>query len=118
MGCERQECPSRRWFCQCPLWVKSGHLQCKKACPLYPRKRHQMRQNGMSALPPKADTRVQNTNASFCDRGHSETRRTKLARGQFESVALSKNQKEPTTFASKDDTEARIAQKRTVIPAH
>jgi Uncharacterised protein family UPF0547 len=22
----------------CPLWVKSGHLQCKSACPLYPRK--------------------------------------------------------------------------------
>ena len=20
----------------CPLWVKSRHLQCKKACPLYP----------------------------------------------------------------------------------
>ena len=19
---------------QCPLWVKSGHMQCKKACPL------------------------------------------------------------------------------------
>src|SRR5262249_55293109 len=28
---------------QCPLWVKSGHLQCKTSCPLYPRKRHQMR---------------------------------------------------------------------------
>src|SRR5215475_11220453 len=25
MGCEKQACPSRRWFCQCPLWVKSGH---------------------------------------------------------------------------------------------
>jgi len=23
---------------QCPLWVKSGHLQCKGAYPLYPRK--------------------------------------------------------------------------------
>ena len=23
----------------CPLWVKSRHLQCKTACPLYPRKR-------------------------------------------------------------------------------
>ena len=23
----------------CPLWVKSGHLQCKTACPLYPQKR-------------------------------------------------------------------------------
>ncbi|MGA7526557.1 MAG: hypothetical protein WBW11_04915, partial [Pseudolabrys sp.] len=24
---------------QCPLWVKSGRVQCKRACPLYPRKR-------------------------------------------------------------------------------
>ena len=24
---------------ECPLWVKSGHVQRKKACPLYPRKR-------------------------------------------------------------------------------
>src|SRR5262249_14197604 len=24
---------------RCPLWVKSGHLQCKKARPLYPQKR-------------------------------------------------------------------------------
>jgi len=23
----------------CPLWVKSGHMQCKMACPLYLRKR-------------------------------------------------------------------------------
>src|SRR5262245_34281737 len=23
---------------QCPLWVKSRHLRCKRACPLYPRK--------------------------------------------------------------------------------
>src|SRR5262249_53248344 len=23
----------------CPLWVKSRHMQCKKSCPLYPRKR-------------------------------------------------------------------------------
>ena len=21
---------------ECPLWVISGHLQCKKSCPLYP----------------------------------------------------------------------------------
>ena len=30
-------------FCRgqapCSLWVKSGHVQCKKACPLFPRKR-------------------------------------------------------------------------------
>src|SRR5262245_41908198 len=37
------------WPVQCPLWVKSGHLQCTSACPLYPRKRHQMRHMGMSA---------------------------------------------------------------------
>ena len=24
---------------RCPLWVISGHLQCKMACPLYPQKR-------------------------------------------------------------------------------
>ena len=24
---------------QCPLWVKSRHLQCKTQCPLYPQKR-------------------------------------------------------------------------------
>jgi hypothetical protein len=24
---------------RCPLWVISGHMQCKEACPLYPRKR-------------------------------------------------------------------------------
>ena len=24
---------------ECPLWVKSRHVQCRKACPLYPRKR-------------------------------------------------------------------------------
>src|SRR5262245_17615207 len=35
--------------CPCPLWVKSRHVQCKTACPLYSRKRHQMRQMGMSA---------------------------------------------------------------------
>ena len=23
---------------QCPLWVKSRHLRCKKACPFYPQK--------------------------------------------------------------------------------
>src|SRR5262245_22392104 len=24
---------------RCPLWVKSRHMQCKRACPLYTRKR-------------------------------------------------------------------------------
>ena len=27
----------------CPLWVTSGHMQCKKPRPLYSRERHQMR---------------------------------------------------------------------------
>ena len=35
---------------RCPLWVISGHLQCKRACPLYPRKRTCAVQLGMSAL--------------------------------------------------------------------
>jgi len=33
---------------QCPLWVKSRHVQCTTSCLLYPRKRHQLRHNGMS----------------------------------------------------------------------
>src|SRR5262249_15761767 len=28
---------------QCPLWVKSGHLHLKTACPLCPQKRHPLR---------------------------------------------------------------------------
>src|SRR5262245_60924994 len=42
-------CPSRRFEAAnglsahgrrgCPLWVKSRHMQCKTACPLYPQKR-------------------------------------------------------------------------------
>src|SRR5262249_50410007 len=35
-------------YVQCPLWVKSGHVQRTSSCLLYPRKRHQMRQ-GASA---------------------------------------------------------------------
>ena len=27
----------------CPLWVISGHLQCKTTCPLYPQKRTTLR---------------------------------------------------------------------------
>src|SRR5262249_58764432 len=33
-----QETPSAR-SCTCPLWVRSRHVQCKRPCPLYPRKR-------------------------------------------------------------------------------
>src|SRR5262245_16562797 len=35
---------------ECPLWVRSRHMQRKKPCPLYPRKQRQMRRVGMSAL--------------------------------------------------------------------
>ena len=34
----------------CQLWVKSGHLQCKKVCPLYPQKRTFAPAIRMSAL--------------------------------------------------------------------
>jgi hypothetical protein len=34
----------------CPLWVKSRHVQRKRACPLYPRKQTCAAQLGMSAL--------------------------------------------------------------------
>src|SRR5262245_4929649 len=34
------------WKGECPLWVKSRHVQCTTACPLYPRKRHQTRHMG------------------------------------------------------------------------
>jgi hypothetical protein len=34
---------------QCPLWVKCRHVQCKRPCPLCPRKRTCAAQNGMSA---------------------------------------------------------------------
>jgi hypothetical protein len=45
------------WPEACPLWVKSRHMQCKKACPLT---LNSDRKSGfphkvMSALPPKAD---------------------------------------------------------------
>jgi uncharacterized membrane protein (DUF485 family) len=35
---------------QCPLWVKSRHVRCKRSCPLYPQKRTCAVQLGMSAL--------------------------------------------------------------------
>ena len=46
---------------QCPLWVKSRHLQCKPGCPLYPQKRTCAVQLGMSAL---------------CQSGHSLSNQT------------------------------------------
>ena len=32
---------------ECPLWVTSGHVQRTSSCPLYPRKRHQKREDHM-----------------------------------------------------------------------
>src|SRR5262245_18126252 len=43
---------------ECPLWVKSRHMQCKKACPLYPQKRSCAVQTGMSALGQKRTLRL------------------------------------------------------------
>src|SRR5262245_45133498 len=45
---------------ECPLWVISRHLQCKMACPLYPRKRTCAVQKGMSA------TGQKRTSVSLC----------------------------------------------------
>ena len=42
---------------QCPLWVKSRHVQCKTPCPLYPRKQTCAVQLGMSALAQKRTSR-------------------------------------------------------------
>jgi hypothetical protein len=35
--------------CRCPLWVISGHLQCKKACPLSTQEQTYAVQHRMSA---------------------------------------------------------------------
>jgi len=35
---------------ECPLWVKSRHMHCKKACPLYPQERTCAVQLGTSAM--------------------------------------------------------------------
>src|SRR5262249_16364002 len=47
---------------ECPLWVKSRHMQCKTACPLYPRKRHRLRISAW-LLWPKADSWIAAINA-------------------------------------------------------
>jgi hypothetical protein len=47
---KRADMPSLWPSGQCPLWVKSRHMQCKTACPLYPRKRTCAVQLTMSAL--------------------------------------------------------------------
>src|SRR5262249_11425923 len=42
----------------CPLWVISGHMQRKKACPLYPRKRTCAVQLEMSAMGQKRTSTI------------------------------------------------------------
>ena len=42
----------------CPLWVISGHMQCRKVCPLYPQKRTCAVQLGMSAKCQKRTLRL------------------------------------------------------------
>src|SRR5262245_46046412 len=44
---------------ECSLWVKSRHVAVQSVCPLCPRKRHQMRHMGMSALGQKRTHAVQ-----------------------------------------------------------
>src|SRR5215471_14861302 len=39
----------------CPLWVISGHMRRKTACPLYPRKRHKIATYGNVRFGPAAD---------------------------------------------------------------
>jgi hypothetical protein len=55
---DRKKARAHRWLAivairltvRCPLWVRSGHSQCKRACPLYPRKRTSGDTSSMSAL--------------------------------------------------------------------
>src|SRR5262249_4336929 len=49
----------------CPLWVISGHMQCKKVCPLYPRKRTFAAHQPMSAMGQKRKSPL------FNDVGHN-----------------------------------------------
>ena len=53
-GRSHRQCPGparlrHRFTVAGPLWVISGHMQCKTACPLYPRKRTLHAAIGMSA---------------------------------------------------------------------
>src|SRR4030095_603751 len=47
------------------LWVISGHLQCKTACPLYSRKRTLTAHRSMSALGQKRTLALQQTSILF-----------------------------------------------------
>src|SRR5262249_1338676 len=53
----------RLYAASCPRWVISGHVQRKTSCPLYPRKRHQMRHNRMSAKGQKRTLLVNTRNS-------------------------------------------------------
>src|SRR5262245_44995486 len=48
LGTHNSDRPLTSW--QCPLWVRSRHVQCKTSCLLCPRKRTCEVQTGMSAL--------------------------------------------------------------------
>jgi len=50
---------------ECPLWVKSRHIQCTTPCPLYPRKRTPERPGGMSAKGQKANLYRATSQSSF-----------------------------------------------------
>jgi hypothetical protein len=57
----------RRRDLGCPLWVISGHLQCKKACPLYPESDHEMAVRDL----PKTDVGFDAENVRFTPKsGH------------------------------------------------
>ena len=53
---------------RCLLWVISGHMQCKKPCPLYPRKRTCAAQTVMSALGQQRTHAPQQTASRFLTR--------------------------------------------------
>src|SRR5262249_57271593 len=58
-------CVTAKWRTRLPLWVNSGHLQCKKACPLYPRKQTCAVQLDMSALGQKRTHAAQQKGSLF-----------------------------------------------------
>jgi hypothetical protein len=49
---------------QCPLWVKSRHLQCTDPCPLYPQKRTCAVHQSMSAMGQKRTSAAQQKESS------------------------------------------------------
>ena len=54
-----------RRFCSCPLWVISRHVQCKKTCPLYPRKRtFRVQRKKLDSTKTRTETTIAAANAS------------------------------------------------------